>query len=326
VDLRIKILTTGGTIASKFDRGSGGAIPVLSGEELVKTVPSLDTLGTIEIESICNVPGDHIGPEIWKRLAVRVSGVLKEEDVQGVVITHGTDTLEETAYFLDLTVASSKPVVLTGALRNASEWDCDGPRNILNGVRIVTDRAAVDMGVMVALNGQICAAVDAIKTHTHAVETYAPGRKGFLGEVVGDRVEFYRKRIRRLHFPVDAMGGRVDIIPMYAGADGRYIDFAVESGVSGIVIQALGLGNVNVPFYQAIRRAIDRRVVVVIASRAPYGHVVPTYAFEGGGVTLQRMGAVFAGDLAPWKARILLSLAVGTTKDNGKIQGFFDSH
>jgi L-asparaginase len=182
--MRIKVLATGGTIASKIDPESGGAKPALTGEDLVDAVPGIEAWGKIEVEDVANIPSDYIGPDIWKRMAARVNTVLREEDIQGVVITHGTDTLEETAYFLDLTVNSPKPVVLTGAQRNASERDCDGPRNLLNAVRIAADQGAVGMGVMVSLNGQINAARDVTKGHTFAVETFNSGLKGFLGEVV----------------------------------------------------------------------------------------------------------------------------------------------
>lgn len=324
--MRIKILTTGGTIAMKIDPKTGWAKPTLSGEELVKDIPGLDALGKIEVEDIANIPSDYVGPEIWKKMSIRLNDFLAEKDIQGAVITHGTDTLEETAYFLDLTISSPKPVVFTGAQRNASEWDCDGPRNLLNAVRIVTENEAVGMGIMVSLNGQICAARDATKTHTHEVETFNSGPIGFLGEIVNEKVKFYRKPLRRLQpFPVENMDSHIDIISMYTGADGKYIDLAVESGVSGIVIQAFGLGNVNDLYYKAIGNAINKGVIVAISTRVPYGHVFPAYDFDGAGSSLRDLGALYVGDLSPWKARIFLLLALGVTRDIGELQKLFDS-
>jgi len=323
--MRIKILTTGGTIAMKIDPESGGAKPALSGDDLVKAIPGINAFGEIDVEDIANIPSDYMGPHIWKKMAIRLNEILSEEDVQGAVITHGTDTLEETAYFMDLTVESPKPVVVTGAQRNASEQDCDGPRNLLNAVKIVTEEDAVGTGVMISLNGQICTARDATKTHTYAVETFNSGLKGFLGEVVGDQVRFYRKPLHRLTLPVEKIDSKVDLIPMYTGADGKYIELAVESGVSAIVIQAFGLGNVNDLFYKAIGNAIAKGVIVAISTRVPHGYVFPAYDFAGAGSTLRDLGAVFVGDLSPWKARILLMLALGVTRDIEELRKIFDS-
>jgi len=323
--MRIKILTTGGTIAMKIDPESGGAKPALSGDDLVKAMPGISAFGEIDVEDVANIPSDYMGPDIWRRMAIRLNEILSEEDVPGAVITHGTDTLEETAYFMDLTVKSAKPVVFTGAQRNASEQDCDGPRNLLNAVRIVTEEEALGMGVMVSLNGQICTAKDVTKTHTYAVETFNSGPKGLLGEVVGDQVKFYRKPLHRLTLPVEKIDSKVDLIAMYTGADGKYIDLAVESGVSAIVIQAFGLGNVSDLFCRAIANAIGKGVIVAISTRVPYGHVFPAYDFEGAGSGLRDLGAIFVGDLSPWKARILLMLALGVTRDIEELQKIFDS-
>ena len=324
--MRIKILTTGGTIAMKVDPNTGGVRPVLSGEELVNAVPGLDALGEIEVEDVVNIPSDYMGPGIWKNMAIRLNQFLAEDDVQGAVVSHGTDTLEETAYFMDLVVDSPKPVIFTGAQRNASDWDSDGPRNLLDATRIVAAGGAVDAGVMVSLNGKICAARDVTKTHTHAVETFNSGLKGFLGEVTNEKVVFYHKPLRRLPpFSVETMDSNVDIIPMYTGADGKYIDFAVESGASGIVVQAFGLGNVNDLFYRAIGDAINKGVIVAISTRVPCGHVFPAYDFVGGGSSLKKLGSIFVGDLSPCKARILLMLALGVNRDTEELQEIFDS-
>ena len=220
-------------------------------------------------------------------------------------MSHGTDTLEETAYWLDLTVSSDKPVILIGAQRNASEKDFDGPRNLLNAVRICVDRQSRGMGAMIALNNQINAARDVTKTHTSDVETFKSGDFGFLGAVDFDRVIFARAPLRRQYIPLkaDAMP-YVEIVPMYGGADGRMIKAALDLGAKGIVVEGLGWGNVNQPMYAAIKEAIAKGVPVVIASRVPNGRVLPNYGWEGGGKTLVDAGAVMADDLPPHKARI----------------------
>jgi L-asparaginase len=250
---------------------------------------------------------------------------LSSEEVAGVIITHGTDTLEETAYFLDLTVRSEKPVVLVGAQRNASERDFDGPRNLLNAARICAAPQARGRGVMIALNNQINAAREATKTHTSDVETFKSGDAGFLGVVDQDRVVFARTPTRRQSIVLkDGPLPRVDIVAMYAGADATLLRAAVAGGARGVVVQALGLGNVNIPLYEAIKEAIERGVAVVISTRVPNGRVLPVYGVAGGGKLLKEAGAVFADDLSPQKARILLMLVLQTTSNASEIQEFFD--
>jgi L-asparaginase len=243
-----------------------------------------------------------------------------------VVVSHGTDTLEETAYFLDVTVTSEKPVVLIGAQRNASEHDFDGPRNLLNAVRICVSPEAKNMGAMICLNNQINAARNVTKMHTSSVETFNSGDFGFIGYADNDRVIFYRYPIRRQHIALatDSMP-YVEIVAMYGGATGSLVKAAADQGAKGIVIQALGWGNVNIPMFEAIKYAIGKGTPVVISTRVPSGRVLPVYGFAGGGKTLKEAGAVFADDLTPQKARILLMLALQAgVKDPQTLQKFFD--
>jgi L-asparaginase len=235
---------------------------------LLASVPELSQVARVRVESPFNIPSNYIDPERWMMIRQSVVRALAGAEVAGVVITHGTDTMEETAYFLDLTVSSEKPVVLVGAQRNASERDSDGPRNLLNAVRLCVSREARGGGVMIAMNGQVNAAREATKTHTSDVETFKSGDFGFLGVVDQDRVLFGRALARRQHIALT--GGplpRVDIVAMYAGADGELLRAAVAAGSKGIVVQALGWGNVNVPLYEAIKEAIGRGVVVARWSR-----------------------------------------------------------
>jgi L-asparaginase len=258
-----------------------------------------------------------------------VTQALARPEVAGVIVSHGTDTLEETGWFLDLTVDSQKPVVLIGAQRNASERDFDGPRNLLNAARICVDPGARGKGSMIALNNNINAARDAVKTHTSDVETFKSGDLGFLGYADYDRVVWYRAPLRRQHVALKPLGEgqhlpRVDIVPTYGGADGTFVRAAIAAGAKGLVIQALGWGNMNVPVFQAMKEAIAKGIPVVISTRVWTGRVLPNYGFEGGGKTSQQAGAVFADNLSPQKARILLMLALQTTADPKQIQQLFD--
>jgi len=303
------LVATGGTIAMKIDPVKNAAVPAMSGEDLVATVPLLSKYAKVEVNNVSNVPSDYMDPPRWIALTSEVNRALARPEVAGVVVSHGTDTLEETAFWLDLTVNSDKPVVLIGAQRNASEPDFDGPRNLLNAVRICVDPQSRGKGAMLAMNNQINAARDVSKTNTSSVETFKSGDFGFLGIVDNDRIVYSRAPLRRLHVAIktDTMP-YVEIVAMYGGADGSLVKAAVDQGAKGIVIEGLGSGNVNAPMFDAIEKAIAKGVAVVITSRVPNGRVLPNYGFEGGGKTLVDAGAVLGDDLSPQKARILLML------------------
>jgi len=305
----VVFIATGGTIAMKIDPVKKAPVPAISGEDLLATVPEVSQYATVEVKNASNVPSDYMDPPRWVALTREVNTALGRSEVAGVIISHGTDTLEETAYWLDLTVDSTKPVVLIGAQRNASESDFDGPRNLLNAVRICIDPQSKGKGSMLVMNNQINAARDVTKTHTSSVETFKSGDFGFLGEVDFDRIIYSRSPLRRQYVPLKAETmPYVEIVPMYGGADGYLIKAAVEHGAKGIVIQGLGWGNVNLPMFGVIKETMAKGIPLVITSRVPNGRVLPNYGWEGGGKTLVDAGAVMGDDLSPQKARILLML------------------
>jgi len=319
------LIATGGTIAMKVDPVLDAPVPALSGEELLATVPGLAKVARLEVNNLSNVPSDYMNPERWVELQRVVSAAVLRDDLVGVVISHGTDTLEETAWFLNLTVATAKPVVLVGAQRNASEFDFDGPRNLLNSARVCVARDACNKGVMIAMNNQINAAREAVKTHTAGVESFKSGEFGFLGTIDGERAVFSRSPLRRQHIELDGSDlPRVDIVAMYGGADGALVRAAATAGARGIVIQGLGFGNVNEAMFEAICCAIEAGVHVVVSTRVPNGSVRPHYGFSGGGKTLRDAGAVFADGLSPQKARILLMLALQAPTTPEQLQRVFD--
>jgi len=321
----VKLIATGGTIAMKIDPTTKAPVPAISGEDLVSAVPEIANIAKIEVLNFSNIPSDYMNQDRWVSLQKEVTRALSRPEVAGVIISHGTDTIEETAYFLDLTIASKKPIVLIGAQRNASENDFDGPRNLLNAVRVCVSPDAIGKGALVVLNNQINAAREVTKTHTSNVETFKSGDFGFLGYADIDRVIFYRSPLRRQYIELKQNKlPYVEIVPMYAGAEGTLIRAAVQAGAKGIVIQALGWGNVNIPMYEAIKEAITAGIPVVISTRVHNGRVLPVYGFLGGGKTLKDAGAIFADDLSPQKARILLMLALQTTSKANEIQKLFN--
>ncbi|MEO9101050.1 MAG: asparaginase [Burkholderiaceae bacterium] len=322
----VAFIATGGTIAMKIDPVKNAPVPAISGDDLLATVPDIGKYATIQVNNLSNVPSDYMDPPRWIQLTKAVQTALDRSEVAGVIVSHGTDTLEETAFWLDLTVQSPKPVILIGAQRNASSPDFDGPRNLLNAARIAVDAQARDKGVLLAMNNQINAARYVTKTHTGNVETFNSGQFGMIGEVYPDRVIFVYAPLRRQHIAIQqASMPQVDIVPMYGGADGAALRAAVDRGAKGIVVQALGMGNMNESMFEAVKYALGKKVPVVVSTRVHNGRVLPNYGFIGGGKTSADAGAVMAGDLKPAKARILLMLLLQSgLSSKDELQAAFD--
>lgn len=321
---RIALFFTGGTISMRVDPLTGGAIPALTGEQILALVPGLSEIADFDLIDFALLPGPHMTPSRMMQLARAVQAKLSDDTISGAVITHGTDTLEETAYLLDLVIASPKPVVFVGAMRNSSELSWDGPGNLRSAVRVAADALARECGVMIVMNDQLIAAAEATKTHTEAFDTFQSRDFGALGIVDKDRIIVTRRLLRREHIHTDALEERVDLIKLSAGSDGKFIDFAAESGARGLVIEALGRGNVPVAALPAIQRAIEAGLCVVITSRCWRGRVLDTYGYEGAGKQLKRMGAILGGLLPSHKARIKLMLLLGADYGIGKIRQSFE--
>ena len=321
---RVVVLATGGTIASKFDPAIGALAQSATGADLVRAVPGLEKIATIDVEQIANIGSYDMTPEIWRQLSKRANASLARNDVSGVVVTHGTDTLEETAYFLDLTVTSSKPVVVVGAQRAASYFDSDGPRNLLNAVRVATSPEATDKGTLVVMNGQINAAREVTKTNTIEVETFKTLEFGALGVADLGAVRFYRAPLRRQTIAISDQQalGRVEIVKQYAGADGRIISLLLEQGkLDGLVVEGFGLGHITSGTLDAIKEVRRRGIPVVLSTRVYTGRVVPLYARD---IETQEIGCILADNLSAQKARVLLMLALTRTRDTQELQKYFD--
>ena len=321
---RVVVLATGGTIASRFDPEAGALRAALTGEELVRAVPELATIARMSVEQIANVNSWDMTPAIWRQLEARANALLAEPDVAGVLVTHGTDTLEETAYFLDLTVRSDKPVVLVGAQRSAMETDSDGPRNLLNAVRVAVSPEAVGKGTLVVMNGQINAARDVTKTNTLDPETFQTLSFGLLGIADVQEVRFYRAPTRRQTIPLrpEDRLPTVEIVYEYAGSDGRVIRALLEQGtLEGLVVAGVGLGHASSGSVAAIREVRARGIPVVTSTRVLTGRVVPLYSNN---VELLDAGVVLADNLNPQKARVLLMLAMTRSTDTAALQAYFN--
>lgn len=321
---KVIIVTTGGTIAEKVDPKTGGAVPAVSGQDLVESVPSLKNIAEIEEISFSNIDSSHMNPSHWLKLAKLVDGLL-EEPIAGVVVTHGTDTMAEGAFFLDLLLRHDKPVVFTGAMRTASDLSPDGPLNIYNAVAQAASPAAADWGVTVTTNNYINAARNVRKTQSTNVQTFESGESGYLGYILNGDITHINDRPEKVIFPLPDSVPDVALIRMYSGADGRLIRYAVDSGAKGIVVEAFGAGNVNPPTSDAIQYAISENIPVVVTTECYYGGAHPIYADEGGGASLQRAGAILENDLDGEKARILLMLALTAIgDDHDKLADYFE--
>ena len=324
---QVKILFTGGTIASVYDSQKGGWISSIRAEDLLKAVPDIEKVARIDPVQAERINGTDMHPGYWLMLLKMVNDALARTDTAGVIIVQGTDTIEETAYFMDLAVASPKPVIVMGAQRGSTAPSPDGPRNLLDAVRVAVSPEAVGKGALVVFNGQINAAREVTKTGTVANETFASPDFGFLGYVDPTAVRFYRAPLRRQHIAVaaDAKLPRIDIVSHYAGADGAVVNAVLEHVRSdGLVVEGTGVGNVSSSMFEPLKKARERRIPLVISTRAHAGRVMPLYLTPGRGISLKEIGAVFADNLSPQKARILLMLAMTKTRDPAELQQYFD--
>ncbi len=304
------VVSTGGTIAEKIDPATGAAVPAVSGDDLLKAVPGLGKVARIKVFELCNIDSSHMTPEIWKRLSLKVNELLAVPEVRGVVITHGTDTMAEGAFFLELTVTSKKPVVFVGAMRNASDLSPDGPANIMNAVLCICSDATANWGVTVTLNNYVNSAWYVKKTHSTNVQTFVSGPHGYLGYIVLGKVLRYQDQGRTLKFPIPEKLPKVVPLTTFAGDDGSLIRHAVADGARGLVIEAVGAGNVNPEVRKAIKDSLEKKIPVIITTRVEWGGVVPAYGDIGGAEDLEKIGAVLGGQIDTFKARLLLMLAL----------------
>ncbi len=317
---RVLVIFTGGTISMKIDPATGGAIPALSGREILSFDPTLADLAEIEVMDFARLPGPHWTPAQMMELSELTRTQLARPDLDGIVVTHGTDTLEETAYLVDLRHLSPKPIAFVGALRNASELGYDGPANLRAALRTVIEPDAQRQGVLVVLNGLIHAASAVTKSDTQALETFVSPVFGPLGMVDADRVLFARSLPRRATIDTAQLEARVDLLITYAGFDGRFIDASREGGAQGLVLEGTGRGNVPPAALEALDRFLGGGGTVVLSTRCAQGRVLDTYAYEGSGYDLRRRGVLFAGALPGPKARVHLMLALGMTREASEVK------
>ena len=324
---RIALLATGGTIVSSGtspDQMTGYGIENFRVTDLVAAVPGIEKIAELEVEQVANIDSSSMTYGVWRALAERIEAYAAREDIDGIVVTHGTDTLEETAYFLTLVLNTAKPVVLTGAMRPATALSADGPLNLYNAVRVASAPAAHKKGVLIVLNDLILDAREGTKTNPTNVATFFSRDFGAIGMIAGPRIEFYRAptRSHTLHTPFSVANlpdelPRVDIVVSHADDDGVLVRAAVAAGARGIVHAGTGNGSVHGNTEEALMEASKAGVIVVRASRVGGGMTVEGLAHW------QEAGWIPSGSLLPWKARVLLQLALTRTDSPAAVKEMF---
>lgn len=309
---KVVLFATGGTISMRQDVELGGAVPRLSGEEILATVPGSERFADVEVREFGRYPGPHMTIErMWELRAAVVDAISAGAD--GVVITHGTDTIEETVYLLDRSLPHEVPVVVTGAMRNASELSWDGPANLMAAIQVAASPESHGRGAMVVMDDRIIQGAEVVKTHTEEFGTFQSPNWGPLGVVDKGRVLFYRESRRKAALAPESPVVPVDLIKVVAGADARMVEASLESGAHGVVLEALGRGNVPPAVMPGVRRWTEAGKPVVVTSRSLRGRVLDTYAYAGGGHELREMGVIFGDHLTGQQARIELMLAIPVT-------------
>jgi L-asparaginase len=325
----IRILATGGTIAGAQSgpQSYGYQSGSFKVEDLISAVPQLKEIAELQGEQVANIGSQDMNDAVWLKLAQRINAVLASGDVDGVVVTHGTDTMEETAFFLDLTVKSQKPVVLVGSMRPATAISADGPANLYEAVNVAANPGAKGRGALVVLNDEVHAARNVTKTDTTSVETFQSINRGPVGLVHTGSIAWFEQMDRRhgvrSEFDVSKLTQlpRVDIIYAHANMSPDLIDSAVKNGAKGLVIAGVGDGNMTKEALAALQRAAKAGVVVVRSTRLAGGLVL-----RNNEVNDDQMGFVASGEFTAPKARVLTQLGLTETNDPKKIQRMFNEY
>lgn len=296
----------------KIDEKIKAAVPSLSADEIMSMIPGVEDYAEIEAYTFSSMPSPHMTLETMLKLSKFTTELVERDDIDGVVITHGTDTLEETAYLLDLTVKTKKPVVVTGAMRSGSELGYDGPFNLATSICTAISDEAVGRGVLVCFNGELNSASEVTKANSMALNAFRTPNFGPIGIVDNDNVIFYRDANHLEKYDVSKIEKQVALIKCVVDMDSSYIDYLIEKGYGGIVIEALGRGNVPPKMVEGIKKAIELEIPVVVVSRCFEGRVFESYGYEGGGKQLKNLGVIFGDTLPGQKARIKLILAINS--------------
>lgn len=320
---RVAVFFTGGTIAMK-NIPNKGVVPVQLHEEIsakiTKTIPNLE----LEIIDWSELPSPHITPDHMLKLSHDVQAMCSREDIAGVVISHGTDCMEESAFMLDITIKMKKPIVFTGAMRSFDEEGYDGFRNIISAVHCCLLPLPLECGVTVLMADRLYAAREVTKTHSMSINSFNSPGIGPIGGCVGSCIKLSRIPVQSPTLPVEKLSQKVELISLAPGMDGKFIACAREHKAEGLVIEALGAGNIPISALDELVKTIQSGVLVVLTSRCIEGGVWPVYGYLGGAANMLTHGIILGGSLSAQKARILLMLALSAGLNEAEIRELFD--
>ena len=321
---KVALIFTGGTIAMKVDKELHGAIPSLSPNEIVQALSGIDEFKNLVIHEFSSKPSPSITPTDMKHIAKKCNEYLQQDEFAGVVVVHGTDVLEETAFYLNCVYSQSKPIVLTGSMKNASELGYDGLTNLVSSIKVCLSPESMNKGTLVVMNDTINSAMEVTKTHTMSLDTFKSIQFGPLGIIDHNEVIYYRDITHFKNYNLDnIVNDETHLIKAYAGMDGKYINYLVGQQARGIVIESLGRGNLPPTMLDAIDHALNVGIYIVIVSRCYSGRVLDTYAYNGGGKDLTNRGCILGGSLNGQKARILLMLAISNEYEYEDVKKLF---
>ncbi len=320
---KILVLHTGGTIS--MSANVDGEVVQNEKNPLTETEQILDGNINLVTEEIFNLPSPHITPKEMLQLKERILEAEEHEQINGVVVTHGTDTLEETAYFLDLTLPSKTPVVITGAMRSSNELGSDGLYNFESAIRVAAADSALNKGVLVVMNDEIHSARFVTKTHTTNVATFRTPTFGPIGLVANKKVRFFQELIYQTTANIDHVVDGVFLVKAYAGMDGTQFELLNRDFTKGVVIEALGAGNLPPQTLPAIKDLLAKKIPIVLVSRCFNGVAEAVYNYEGGGVMLQKMGVIFCQGLNGPKARIKLLVGLSANMSHNELEQFVNN-
>lgn len=315
---KVALIFTGGTISMKIDEGNHSVVPGLNANDIMANLLNSELYSQTEIIEFSEVPSPSITPAMMLELSSIIQNLFLRPDIDGAVVIHGTDTMEETAFFLDITIDSPKPVIVTGSMKSSSELGFDGINNLVSSILVARSPRSRDKGCFVVMNDQINAAGEVTKTNTLSLDTFKSPDFGPLGVIDNMEVIFYRTvNYSRRHVGTDRIEPNVQLLKVASGMGSEILDFFVEVlRTKGIVLEALGRGNVPPMMLPGIRKALDRKIPVVVCSRCPSGRVLDTYGYVGGGKNLTDLGCLLAPNLNGQKARILLMAALAKGSDS----------
>ncbi len=318
------MIFTGGTISMKLDDTSHSVKPALSAEEIMQNFLGPDFTKDTEVIEFSEIPSPSMSPDMMLEISHIIKRIIRDEDPLGFIVVHGTDTLEETAFFLDTAIETNLPIVLTGSMKSSSDLGFDGVNNLVSSILVVRSPRSRGRGVLVVMNDQINAASEVTKSNTLSLDTFKSLDYGPVGIVDNKEVLYHRLvTIVRNKIEIDNLVHDVHLIKATAGQDSLMMDYLIDQGANGFVIEALGRGNVPPLMIKGIQKAIDQDIPVIIASRCPSGRTLDSYGYVGGGKFLTDMGCIMSTSLNGQKARILLMLALSKSRDHDFLKGLF---